>query len=378
VKRPPRLTVGYLNPVGVMGGAETSLLILLAHLDREAVRPVLFCPPGELADRAAALDVDIRPWPLVRLRRHPPGACAAGLLGLARASAALLRHGADCHVLHANATAAALAAMPWRAIHRRPLIWHVRDLRLPRGAGRLLATGVDTALAISRAVADELRAAGFPASRLTALPNGLDPDTVRPNRSRQAVRAALGIAPEAPLALAVGQLVPWKGQDVLLQAFARIAAPEARLLVAGADLFGEHPAYAQRLAALADPRVRLLGPRADVPDLLGAADLLVLPSLGEPFGRVVLEAMAAALPVLATDAGGPRDIVVPGHTGWLVPPGDVPALAEALAAALALGADHRRQMGENGRRRLVVRYSPAGQAWRLAGVYARLSAGERA
>ncbi|MCC7490732.1 MAG: glycosyltransferase family 4 protein [Fimbriimonadaceae bacterium] len=323
-----------VNLIGDGSGAEESLLVLLAALDRERHTPHLAAPPGDLSARAVALGVPWHPLPEVRPRRREPLRAAAGLLRAAVGlRAALAASGAA--LVHANSGPALLAAT--LVAGRRPLLWHCRDLRWPRPV-RWAARRAAGTIAISTAVAAELVGAGVPPDRLRMIPNALDPAACRPRRSRAAVRAELGLAADAEVVLAVGQLVPWKRPELLLAAGRQLAdRPRLRLLWAGADRFGEHPAWVAQLqaaAAASAGRFVLLGQRRDVPDLLGAADLLALPSAAEPFGRVLLEAAAVGLPVVATAAGGAPEVVQHQVSGLLVPPDDPTALAGALRRLL--------------------------------------------
>ena len=154
----------------------------------------------------------------------------------------------------------------------------------------------------------------------------------------------------------VGRLAPWKGQDVFLRAFARAAAGgDQRAVIIGSAIFGEDD-YASALRGLAAElgvadRVEFRGFLHNVEAQLGDLDVLVHASvLAEPFGQVIVEGMAAGLPVIASDAGGAAEIVEDGVDGLLFPPGDVDALCDALTRLL-LDAPLRQRLGEAGRRR---------------------------
>jgi glycosyltransferase involved in cell wall biosynthesis len=195
-----------------------------------------------------------------------------------------------------------------------------------------------------------------PMERITRIYYGVDAELLAPRRPRSAVRAELGLAPDAPVLICVGRLAPQKDHPTLLAALAELPS-EVQLLVVGGDPFGDG---VSRLAALADQlglggRARFLGIRRDVPDLLGAADLFVLPSLWEGLGLVFLEAMAARLPIVASDVSAIPEVVVDGESGWLVPPGDPRVLAGAIASALA-DEEGRRARGEAGYDRLLARF----------------------
>lgn len=192
------------------------------------------------------------------------------------------------------------------------------------------------------------------ARRLVTIPNGISDAAAG---ARDVVRAGLGLAPDDVAVVTVASLTPAKAQDVMIEAFARMAgpAPGARLLLAGdGPLRGALEEQARRSGV--GERVRFLGVRRDVPGLLAAADLFVLSSVREGLSLSLLEAMRAGRAVVATDVGGNREAVVPGATGLLVPAGDAAALAEAMAALAADGAK-RTAWGGAARRRWEERFT---------------------
>jgi glycosyltransferase involved in cell wall biosynthesis len=183
-----------------------------------------------------------------------------------------------------------------------------------------------------------------------------------------------------PVLLYVGRFTEVKRVPLLIRAHARarerFAHPAPLVLLGGfpGEWEGEHPLEAVRETG--NPDVFLAGWRGheDLPDGLNAADLLVLPSVREQFGAVIVEAMACGLPPLAVDAYGPAEIVEAGETGWLVPPDDEAALADALVEAV--NDEHERS--RRGARAYEVargRYSWPALARGLANVYAEVAAG---
>jgi glycosyltransferase involved in cell wall biosynthesis len=165
----------------------------------------------------------------------------------------------------------------------------------------------------------------------------------------------------------VGALTPLKGQDVFLDAAAHVAArvPEARFLVVGGEPYrtearlGYAATLGERVRALGlAGRVDFLGERDDAPAVIANLDVLVQPSRGpEGLGRTILEAMACAVPVVAVDRWGPREIVAHGETGLLVPPNDAAALADAMAR-LAGDVALRARLGEAARQWMVAHGEP--------------------
>jgi glycosyltransferase involved in cell wall biosynthesis len=183
----------------------------------------------------------------------------------------------------------------------------------------------------------------------------------------------------------VGQITPWKGQLEAIEALAalRRRGVAARLLVVGAPTFVDDATrydnrrYLDRLRqTIADLGVSdgidMLGQREDVPKILRALDVLVAPSREEPLGRVVLEGMAMELAVVATDAGGPRELIESGRQGVLVPPKNPMALATAVED-LSRDTNLRRSMGKAARARVLERFSVEAHVRRLLGIYERIS-----
>jgi starch synthase (maltosyl-transferring) len=183
-------------------------------------------------------------------------------------------------------------------------------------------------------------------------------DTSLFDQARPACRDALAIPEQAFLALFVGRLEPQKGVSDLIAAAERVVSsqPDWHLAIVGdGPERGELVAESAAIPSLAG-HVHWLGRRNDVPSLLKAADLFVLPSHWEGMPNVVLEAMAAGRAVVATSLEGTEDLVVNAETGWLVAPGD----REALAAALVEAATNRQRtqhFGASGRRRVEARFT---------------------
>lgn len=228
-------------------------------------------------------------------------------------------------------------------------------------------------LAVSEAVRRAWVARGLDPDRVTVVPNGIDPAPFERAASdaelRRRVRAALGVPEGAPLVLAVSVLRPGKGMEVLVEAARAVleAAPHVRFAVAGDGPLRPRLEAVCAAAGLGDA-VRWLGFRRDVPALLAACDLVVQPSLDDALPTALLEAMAAGRPAVASAAGGIPEIVEPGITGVLVPPGDAAALAGALVRLVARP-EERAELGGRARRRARERFSTEAWLGRLERVY---------
>jgi glycosyltransferase involved in cell wall biosynthesis len=358
------------------GGAERALLDLVCGLDRRRWRVVLAHHPGPGVD------------PLVRAARAAGAECWAlpglpeGLEGARRAprlTRALRARRPD--VFHAHLTwplackyplAAAVAARVPAVVathHAFPPFTLARRTLVQQ---RLLGRRLGAIVAVSEDTARRLRLMfGWPPEKLRVIRNAVG--TRAPGGpSDQTLRDELSSGGERPVVLTVSRLEERKGHNTLLDAVALM--PAVQLVLAGdGDERSRLEARAHALGIAG--RVRFLGHRSDVDDLLACADVAVLPSHDEALPLTALEAMAAARPLVATDVGGTREAVVHGRTGLLVPPADPPALAAAMSSLLAdrvLAA----RLGEAGRDRVHSLFSHERMLTAYTALYDQLLADE--
>ncbi len=242
-------------------------------------------------------------------------------------------------------------------------------------AHRWVDRKLDHYIAVSEAILTAMQAhSALKTDRVTVVPNGLGcPDPARLTPTAE-VRRTLGIAPNVPMIVCAARLEPEKDVASLIAAMGLLKKKNSRAVCVIAGHGSLREALDQQIAGLGlGETVRLLGFRSDVLSLINAADLFVLPSLAEPFGLVLLEAMSLAKPVVATNSGGPTEIVRHGETGLLVPPGDSAALAESLAR-LTESPDLAGKMGQQGSARFTERFTAKRMARDTAAVYAKCRA----
>jgi len=237
---------------------------------------------------------------------------------------------------------------------------------------RWLAQRTDRVVGNSQAVVDFYRRNGIPAERLALIRSGIGAEAP-PRVDRAAVRANFGWPADSSLLVFAGRLAAQKGVDDLIAAIdlVQYLLPALRVLIVGDGPLRsqlEATAAAFRLGGI----VRFTGHRDDVPQLLAAADLLVLPSLYEGLPNIVLEAMQAALPVVATAAPGTTEVVVDGQTGLLVPLRDPPALAQAIRTVVE-DPERARLWGAAGRKRVESEFPAATMIDAYASLYEELS-----
>jgi glycosyltransferase involved in cell wall biosynthesis len=231
----------------------------------------------------------------------------------------------------------------------------------------------DAVIAVSSGLVDYLaRVESLPRHKTVVIGNGVDPDLAAAAPSRAEARRNLGIPENAAVLGTVGRLAEQKGQIDLIRALPLLRAdgPEVLCLIAGdGPLRDALTAEARRLGV--EDRLRLLGHRADIANVLAALDLFVLPSLWEGLPQALLEAMAMSLPVLAARGVGVDELVIDEENGLLIPPRDPAALA-AAARRLLRDRPLARRLGEAARRSAAGGHSLAGIAAQVDALYRRL------
>lgn len=240
-----------------------------------------------------------------------------------------------------------------------------------RAVEKELARKTDRFIAVSHDEARTFEQAGFIAhDRIRVVANGID--VQRWSTARPLARSELGVPDGAPCAAVVGLLNVAKGQDLAIRALAERGLERLHLLVVGGgELADEHRALAAQLGV--GERVHMLGWRDDVPALLRTVDLLVLPSRWEGMPYIVLEGMAAGLPVVATRVDGARGVLEAARCGVLCDVESVASLADGLREILALDAASRLRMGELGRGAVADHYTLEGMVSGLLAVYGELA-----
>lgn len=379
-----RLRVVYLDHVARLSGGEIALLRLLAALKEHVDAHVILGEDGPLAARLHTMGVAVEVIPLaspirdLRKERLRPFRFDPRLLTplpryvsrLARTLKAL-----QPDVVHTNSLKAALYGGVAGRLARVPVVWHVRDRidddYLPRPAVRLVRLAAEI-LPTAVVANSQATLATLPRRQQgSVVYNAVVPDPVEQTAAHeQRIRTELTVG-------IVGRLAPWKGQDVFLESFAAaFRGSDVRGRVIGSALFGEDE-YARSLRRRVEElgistQIEFRGFREDIWSELADLDVLVHSSVTpEPFGQVVLEGMAAGLPVVATNAGGPAELITDGVDGLLVPTANAPALASALER-LRDDRELRRRLGAAARERSRD-FTPERTAARMLEIYAAVA-----
>lgn len=373
----------FLDHTAALGGAEIALLRLIGAVNKSQFCPVvLLFEDGPLAEKLHAqkiethiLELDPR---VAKTERHSVGVGSAAKVGqiaatvkfVGRLRAAIRK--LNVRIIHTNSLKADILGSLACFGMRKKLIWHVHDRisadYMPASAAKLVRTLArhcpHYVIANSVATAETLRLGAQP-PHLVIYP-GVDADMFTPQVPVKG----------DPVVGLVGRISPTKGQDIFVRAAEVVLRqfPRARFRIVGAALFAEkefEQKFREHVAGLpcAD-HIEFTGFRADVAAQIAKMTLLVHASpVPEPFGQVVVEAMAAGKPVIATRAGGVPEIVSDPETGLLIPPGDADAMAQAIIGILQ-NLPAAQQMGLRGQQRardlFTIEHTAAGveKIWR--------------
>ncbi len=372
-----------------MSGAERSLLELITTLSGE-LDALLACPDGDL--RARAEHAGIRTIPIEPLEL---GFAATGQ-ALRRAGGQLVRAAMAVrsaarrervNVVHAASTRAGLAAVIAAASGAPRPVVDVRDV-VPAGTKGLLVRGVLRAGARGLVFNSEYTRRCFgatrPARALVAYP------PVRLDDLLALPAARVGRSQAAPVLGVVGQITPWKGQDdaIRILALVRQRHPKARLRITGSVVFDgnsvsfDNEAFARSLRPLAQQlgvadAVEFAGQSDDLAQVFSSLDVLLVPSWAEPFGRVVAESMAACVPVVATDVGGPAELIEDGVTGFLAAPRAPERWVQPVSRLIERPAETADRIAAAARARIAEIFLDHVPAIRVATLYRELTASGR-
>ena len=388
-----RIKVLYVQPNSEIGGSDICLLRMVQALDKELFEPLVVVPKdGPLVPAFEREGATVRFLAMKQLRTLPSPAYQAGYLGRFGPTVLALKDlitSEQASIVHTNSLYSLYGA--WAArLAGRPHVWHIREIppNIPV-ARQALARAVEglsaSVVSMTEACQHSLFGKRRPANA-TVLYEGISLTEFHEDVSGLRIREALGVGARVPLVGFVARLDPWKGLDVFLRAAALIRErfPDAHFLVAGGAPKG-FERYETKMRALTaclglSSCVHFSGwqfGQADIPELMASIDVLSHTSINpEPFGLVLIEAMAMSRPVVATRMGGPLEIVADGISGVLTAPGEPRENADAICRLLADPALCR-QIGLAARKRVEEMFPIQGFRRKLTGVYEQASAERR-
>jgi glycosyltransferase involved in cell wall biosynthesis len=349
------------------GGQEHRILLECGEMIRRGHRAIVVCrPEAEIRRRAAETGIPVHPLPI---RSSFDAAAVAGMVRLFRrekVDVVNTHSGIDSWV---GSMAAKIAGVP--------LLLRTRHISVPvrRGWYNLIYRWPDGYVTTGEMIREHLIGVGIPSDRVVSIPTGVDVGRFSPDVPGDAVRAEFGIGRGEPLVSMIGVLRSWKRHDVFLEAVLLLGDGGSRVR---ALIVGEGPQRERIAGEIAGKdlvrAVRMTGYRQDIPEIIAASDMIVLPSdRFEGVPQVILQAMAMGRAVVASPIGGIPEVVHHETTGLLCPAGDPSAFAEAIARLLA-DPTLRERLGTKGRELVLSRYSATSMGERTERFYELLSA----
>ncbi|CAI8318961.1 MAG: D-inositol 3-phosphate glycosyltransferase [Rhodobiaceae bacterium UBA7378] len=377
------VTVAQIIPRLNVGGAETTTLEIARALRAANARALVVSEGGDLLSALQEAGAETINMPVASKN---PAVMLANIKRLRRLVAA-----ESVDILHARSRAPAWSTLAAARAQKMPMVTTYHSLVHERPRAKVLYNSVmargDIVIANSEYTGDMIRRVhGIDDARLRIVPRGCDASALAPENftvdMRAAKRREWGATAEDFVILCPARITEVKGQHILLGAMAQLPAnTKAFVVFAGsADGRPEFMTSLERQVAATSlsARVHFAGLVRDMPCAYAASDLAIVPTVrSEPFGRTIIEAQAAGLPVIASNAGGYRETVVnrppeDGGTGWLVPPNDSDALAQAIGAAMNQSAKARAKMVSNGRARVAENFQQEVMCARTLAIYAEL------
>jgi len=336
------MTVLWVELVGELGGAQRSLYETCVALKALGVDIVVATPYGPLFNLLKETEIRVFPVSALRANKHGWGlfVTTAKLLRAPSTVSQIVR-AVKPDIIHANSLPALIATA--KATTRIPIFWHVRDLQLPALIARETSKRAERIIAASESIDEHLVEILSPRvlGHIRVIRNGIDLSRLK-GVSRLQARQNNGLPADVPIVGMIAHVVPWKKHDVFLSAAAEIHRqnPNVFFVIVGRDLFKEHSRYLAKLKEQIgmeklDDCLKWFDNQDSSEAILPAFDVLVHPATSEPFGRVICEAMAAKVPVVAADSAGPASVIVPGVSGILVSNGDPHLFAQETLALLA-------------------------------------------
>ena len=348
------------------GGQENRILQESLGLSAYGVRVIILCQPGSMLEEIArSKGLEVKAAPMRKSYDLPSIFRIIRLIREERVDIINTHSGRD----------SLLAGISGRLSAGKPYIVRTRHLSLPITSRFTYSVLPHHVVTVSESVRRYLIDTGVPEGKITAIPTGIDVGRFIPGKGDGGLREELALPPDVPVIGTIAIFRFKKGHRILLEAVPEIlkVIPDAVFVFAGDGPQRGNIEGKIRELGLGE-KVRLLGLRNDIPAVLEAVDVFVLPTLEEALGTSFLEAMAMQKPVIGCNVGGVGEVIHHGVNGYLIEPGDTGSLAEAVVRILRDGGLAKR-MGEEGRRIVERNYTVERMCERMLALYQSLLGG---
>jgi len=360
-----QIRILFIHHNSAPGGAELSFADLVCSLSSD-ISKICALPEGPLARKLSSKGVQVVIVPMRPLYRsiNPFYWLSSGLNVLSamfKMTRICRREGIQ--LIHANTFTGAIYAAPASLMSGIPMMWHERDLARHPLLTPIISKFARKIIAISNAVADNLKSQFGTSGKIQVIYNGINIEGFAEDRKSE--MQIHGVPAGKQVVLMTGQFVPWKGHKDFIDMASLVAEniPNAVFVLSGDRNKPGQQEYVRELEGLIEEKKLKdkffwTGFTEDMPGLLKSIDCVVLPSAGEPFGRIVIESMAAGKPVVGVRAGAVPELIENGGTGFLVEPGDARAMAKTVSKLLCED-ELSESIGEKGRLRASQKFTVA-------------------
>ena len=376
---PPRgfpAKILYFHEASKISGAENSLINLVKNMDRSKFTPIFVLPQeGPLASELKRLNIEVVLIEFPRIRK------GFGVVATIKKVLKVIKE-KDVQLIHSNSIRTHIYAVIAARLAKIPVVWHERNLitRERIDPDRLFYFLPDKIICNSWAIARRFIKKGGLPDKVSVIYNGVDIRQFNPQVSGTTIRAEFGLKNGTILVGVISRLGPDKGQEYFLRAAKALinSTPktEIKFLIVGDAVFEEDKWREDYLKGMVEELglgnyVIFTGFRRDMPEIIAALDIMVLPADAEPCGRVLFEAMACAKPVVATASGGTPEIVKDGETGFLIRPKQPQEMADKIAW-LINNPERSIIMGKEGRKRVEADFKIENNVKKTQAVYLKL------
>ncbi|MED4046587.1 glycosyltransferase family 4 protein [Priestia aryabhattai] len=353
------LKVAFVDHSSLMGGAEYSLYHLLNRLNYQKYEPYLIIPEN------SELEAKLKKNTYINYTYHPLSSTkkilqfVVGIISLARK----LRLN-KIEIVHTNSYRGSLYGLIAGKIARKKTVWHVRDINENFIFTKLMPLFADKIIAISSAVAEQFNSKVVK-EKVCIINNGVNLTDFQSTHALSAenLKEELQLPQETILIGMVGRINRWKGFHYLIEALPAILEkyPNVKLAIVGAETLTEEKGYLQELEGMCREldlveKVYFLGERSDIPNIMKSLDIFVSYSDSEPFGRVIIEAMAAGTPVIVADSGGAPEIIKGKDCGLIVETANTLQLTKGVNKLISCKSQWV-SMGENGKKHVFENFN---------------------
>ncbi|HFU7057823.1 TPA: glycosyltransferase family 4 protein [Bacillus cereus] len=368
-----KIKIAFVDHARAMGGAEYSLYYLLKELDYNMVQPYLLTPPN------SELQKMVENLPSVRVVNMELDSIK-NFKGFIKDIRDIRRFCKQEHIdiVHTNSYRGAIYGLIGGKLARKKTVWHVRDIHESILFKSILPRLSDKIITISNAVSNQFSKDTIH-KKVNLIYNGVDLKLYNVQDIKGDLKSELSISKDTFLIGMVGRIDRWKGFHYLIKSASIIknSPRKFKIVIVGDEILTKEKGYLDELKRLVieldlEDKVDFLGARKDIPNVMKSLDLFISYSNNEPFGRVIIEALAMKTPVIVANSGGAPEIILDSNCGDIVESNNEEHLAKSMIQFMELSQQSLDLLGENGKRRIEEFFSTELVAVKVTELYKKL------